>query len=120
MRRLFGFVVLVFVMALTSISLLCHYDFIQIIEDSVECYEVVDFDNDFHVVKVDASDINKVINNFMLEVYSKKTIEDRVVIEGYSSKLSKSMMVDGRKINIQISQFDDTCIIGYPLIKNSF
>jgi len=47
-------------------------------------------------------------------------LEDRLVVEGYCDSLSKFVVNDGRKMNVQMSVFDDVIVIGYPLIKKSF
>lgn len=60
------------------------------------------------------------LSKINLEVYNKINLNDRVVIEGYTSNLRDYVVVNNSKINIQISICDDSCLIGYPLIKNSF
>jgi len=74
--------------------------------------EIVTLDNE-----VNCDDL---LRNLNLEIYSKDIISDRIVIEGYTSKINKYILINGKKTNIQISISDDEFIIGTPLIKNSF
>lgn len=62
-------------------------------------------------------DVSRALNLF---VYSDKILSDRRVLEGYSNKLNSYIVIDGRKVNIQLSIYDDLIVVGYPLIFNSF
>ena len=55
-----------------------------------------------------------------MEIVNTKTIFDRKIIEGYCPDLNKYMVIDGVRVNIQISYYDNKMIIGYPLIMQSF
>jgi len=65
----------------------------------------------------DFSDVSKALN---LCIYSDYVLSDRRVIEGYSNKLNSYIVIDGKKVNIQLSIYDDLIVVGYPLIFNSF
>ncbi len=43
-----------------------------------------------------------------------------LVCEGYTAKLHDYKVVNGKKVNIQMSYFDEKLVVGYPLIYNSF
>ncbi len=82
--------------------------------------EVLVDKNDEKLIEVDASSVDNFIKIIGLKNYSKFALEDRVIIEGYSNKLKDYVVINNHKINIQISITDNLCLIGYPLIKNSF
>lgn len=112
------------VLSLSITILLCFFkiniSLLSTIKSSEISYEILDLDKDNQVVKINDFDLDKVCKNLCLEVVNSYTCEDRKIIEGYSNKLSNFIIVDGRKVNIQISTFDNSSIIGYPFIKNSF
>lgn len=69
------------------------------------------------------------LNNFILEDFKNKTnfklcsceeISGRIVLTGFSNKLSKFIYLNGERINIQISLNGDTVKIGSSLIQTSF
>lgn len=82
-------------------------------------FEIVE-ENETQVLKLDSVNYEKIIDVLDLEIVNIDTISNRTIIEGYSSKLSDYRVINNRKINIQISCFDNQLIVGYPLIINSF
>lgn len=46
--------------------------------------------------------------------------EGLIVIYAYTSLIKNSVNVDDKKVNIQIAQSDEYCVIGWPLILGSF
>ena len=64
--------------------------------------------------------IDEIVDSLNVEVVNCFNISDRVVVEGYINSLSKYSVVDGRKINVQMSAFDGGVLVGYPLINKSF
>ena len=69
---------------------------------------------------VDKDDLSDLMNVFSFEMVGVVRLEDRIILEGYSSFLENFVVCNGQKINLQIMLNDELCVIGYPLIKNSF
>lgn len=88
----------------------------------VQGFEVENFEynDNYQTLELDASSLNKLTSFLNLEVVNKNEISDRVIIEGYSNKLRDYVVINGRKVNIQLSIFDNKIIMGYPLINGSF
>ena len=88
----------------------------------VQGFEVENFEynDNYQTLELDASSLNKLTSFLNLEVVNKNEISDRVIIEGYSNKLKDYVVINGRKVNIQLSIFDNKIIMGYPLINGSF
>ena len=79
-----------------------------------------DYYEDCVCVSLNSKDLLSLIDVLSIEIVDSFFVEDRFVLEGYSSNLKKSVCVNYRKINIQIMVCGDMCLVGYPLIKNSF
>lgn len=75
---------------------------------------------DCEVVEMVVADFDKVKDILNLEIVSSREISGRTIIEGYSNKLKENVVIDNRKVNIQMSIFGDKMIVGYPLINGSF
>lgn len=88
----------------------------------VQGFDVENFkyNDNYQTLELDASSLNKLTSFLNLEVVNKNEISDRVIIEGYSNKLKDYVVINGRKVNIQLSIFDNKIIMGYPLINGSF
>ena len=88
----------------------------------VQGFEVENFEynDNYQTLELDASSLNKLTSFLNLEVVNKNEISDRVIIEGYSNKLKDYVVINGRKVNIQLSICDNKIIMGYPLINGSF
>lgn len=55
------------------------------------------------------------------KVIKTEYLEDGLtVIYAYTSLINESVDVDEKKVNIQIAQNDEYCVIGWPLILGSF
>lgn len=116
MKRYFALMI-VFVIAILS-----YFDF--------KCLSSVLNDNEFEisafdisrneVMYLDACMCDDLIKNLNVEVHSKNEIAGRIIIEGYSQKLSDYVIINKLKTNIQMSICGDHMIVGYPLIKGSF
>ena len=112
------------VLILIAMSILLGFDnnkkFIDVV--SVNCYdfEIVDLDGDSAVVIVSLHDWDKLKNDLAVESVYVEKVAGREVIECYSSRIKGGVMINGRKVNLQVSINDDKCVIGCPLIKNSF
>lgn len=65
-------------------------------------------------------DYNKILEKLNVVVLNKFYVEDRLVIEGYTSDINEYVVIDESRVNIQISLSDDCCVLGVPLINNSF
>lgn len=75
---------------------------------------------DSQVVEINSKAYLKIKDLLNLEVVEKNEIAGRTIIEGYSNKLKNYVVINNRKVNIQISICDDKMIVGYPLINGSF
>lgn len=75
---------------------------------------------DKNLVKIDVENVEDILEYLDIETISKTSISDRVIIEGYSSKLEGYRCVDGMRVNIQISVGEDYALLGSPLINGSF
>lgn len=82
-------------------------------------YEVVNV-GEGEVIEISVADYDKFIKALGLELVSSKDISGRTIVEGYSAKLKDNVVIDNRKVNIQMSIFDNKIIVGYPLISGSF
>ena len=105
------------------ISLLYFFNFTNLnLMRKVQGFEVENFEynDNYQTLELDASSLNKLTSFLNLEVVNKNEISDRVIIEGYSNKLKDYVVINGRKVNIQLSIFDNKIIMGYPLINGSF
>lgn len=78
------------------------------------------YNENFQVLELDANSLNKLSNFLNLEIVNENEISDRLIIEGYSNKLKDYIVINGRKVNVQLSISDDKIIMGYPLINGSF
>jgi hypothetical protein len=65
-------------------------------------------------------DYTEILDAFNVCVVNQFYINDRLIIEGYSNDITDYVVINNQKINMQISVSDDMCILGVPLIKNSF
>ena len=81
---------------------------------------VLSDDNDSRLVSILDEDLELFVDKLNLQNYSEFYIEDRLIIEGYSSMIDDHIVINNNKINIQISVSDGACLIGSPMIKNSF
>lgn len=72
------------------------------------------------VMYLNVDELGNLISDLNIEVHSSKVISGRIVIEGYSQKISNCVVVDNLKTNIQISVGSDYLIVGSPLINGSF
>ena len=77
-------------------------------------------DNGYQLLKCDERFYKNVLKKLNVVIVNKYYIDDRIIIEGYTHKFKKYIISNGMKINVQLSIFDNHCLIGYPLIKNSF
>lgn len=76
--------------------------------------------NDEQLVLICEEDLDYFLSKLNLQNYNEFFVEDRLIIEGYSSKFNKYILFDNKKINVQISVSDGMCLIGCPIIKKSF
>lgn len=72
------------------------------------------------VIEIDANNYDDFINELDVDIISKFEVSDRVIIEGYSPRIKDYLVINGFKVNIQISMSDKSVIIGSPLINGSF
>lgn len=69
-------------------------------------------------IKID--DFSEVLHKLNCQVVDKKYISDRLIIEGYCNEFEDFVIINGNKINFQISISEDVVIFGSPLICGSF
>lgn len=84
------------------------------------CGEITLINYDENLVLNVDGDYTEFIKIMGVVVDKKFELEDRIIVEGYTPKLNDFVIVDNKKINIQLSINNDGFIVGYPLIKNSF
>ena len=61
------------------------------------------------------------IKQLSAEIVKTECLQDgTVVIYAYTNKINKSVEVENEKINIQIAQYDNYSVIGWPLILGGF
>ena len=118
--RIYSLVVLFVVFLMSLFSFECKNNLITYSSKCCNSFEIICDDNQFQVVELFESDYEKIISKLNLETVNKFVVDDRLIIEGYTNKIKNYIVLDGRKINVQISLSADKCLIGSPLIKNSF
>lgn len=72
------------------------------------------------IIMKNVGQLESIIRDLDVLISNKEFCSDRVIIEGYTNKINKSISINNKKINIQISICSDTIIIGSPLINGSF
>ena len=72
------------------------------------------------ILVLDKKYLDNIIDVLNLEVYLKREISDRLIIEGYSNKLKDYVVVNNMKVHIQMSIDNEKILLGYPLIDASF
>ena len=72
------------------------------------------------LISIAEENLDVFLSKLNLQNCNKFYIEDRLVIEGYSSKFNNYILINNKKINVQISLCDGMCLIGSPIIKKSF
>ena len=106
------------------ISILYCFQFDDSLDDFIEklyyCDNIVVVKVDDNLLTFEDVNLQQVINELCLDNVSEFYMEDRLIIEGYTSKFNDYKLINGEKINVQISVCEDVCLMGYPLIKNSF
>lgn len=65
-------------------------------------------------------DFEDVLSKLRCQIIDKKYVSDRLVIEGYSGLIRDFVVINGNKVNIQISVSDNIVLMGCPLINSSF
>ena len=83
-------------------------------------YSILVNKDNHQVVELYDVSLCDVLDNFNVEVVSKLELDGRIVVEGWSNLLNGGVSVNGLKVNIQISFFDNKCIVGTPLIDGAF
>jgi len=84
-------------------------------------FNVLSVCDDSFLIEFNSVYLDEFLSSINLQNRSSKIISDRVIIEGYSSLINvKSLNINNKKINTQISIFEDKVMVGCPLIYNSF
>ncbi len=90
------------------------------------------FENYISILNVDGEFLNETtykicgemdddfLNKIDINILSKKCMEDRIIIEGYTDKIVGYKVINNCKVNLQISISDNCVILGSPLITGSF
>lgn len=107
----------IFVIFVSSLALLGNYNTLEsyAISSGIEFVDLGD-----GVIKIGLIDYNDFVDELDINIISEFEVSDRVIIEGYSSRFKDYIVVDGFKVNIQMSVFEDSVVIGSPLINGSF
>lgn len=115
------FVSLFFICCFVVLCICCNSKTLITIANSATSNVVVLVnEKDSQLVSIIEEDLDQFLNKINLQNCNKFFIEDRLIIEGYSSKINDYIVINNNKINIQISVCDNRCLIGSPVIKNSF
>lgn len=69
-------------------------------------------------LKIDNGKAKDIINSLHVSRYNIEKLDTCVVYTGYSSRLNTSTTYD--RHNIQIAEYDNYILVGYPLILQSF
>lgn len=99
---------------------MCNFNEVNLL-DCVSNLNVVDYikDDESECVYLKNS-YNEIVNCLNFEVVDEVDFGDRIIVEGYTSRLTEYVGSNFNKVNIQLSITDEIVIVGYPLIKNSF
>ena len=108
-------------MACIMVLFLCGNDRVFGLVDLANVnYDIIDFSTSNFTISMSLDEWKSVRNNIVVEEVSSSLICDRDVIEYYSPMINDYVIVNGRKVNLQVSIFDGECIVGSPLIEKSF
>lgn len=77
-------------------------------------------DNNCQMFVIKSDDYVNVIEKLNLSISKFKNVSGRLIIEGYSDKISNHVVIDNKKVNVQMSISDGKIILGSPLISGSF
>lgn len=83
-------------------------------------YEVLYISDSSSIVSVNKSDLGDVLQKLSICICREFLCGDSFIIEGYSNCINDYIVIDGMKINIQISIRGNDVLIGSPLIEKSF
>ena len=109
--------VVLFLICIASISSTRDVSLYSILDDGhIVCESI---DGGINCLECDA-DISELFSVLSVDNIRIIELDDCVIYEGYSNMLDKYRIVDGVKVNIQVSVRDNKTIIGYPLIYGSF
>ena len=75
---------------------------------------------DEKLIMISQDELDDFLSKINLQNYREFNIEDRLIIEGYSNYINDYIIINNFKVNIQISVSNYKCLIGSPMIKQSF
>lgn len=87
---------------------------------NINDYTILNSNKNASTIKVNDSDYDILLKQLSIEKVNEFIAGDSFIIEGYTSLLPKFKVLNGRKVNIQISVNSNYYIVGYPLINGSF
>lgn len=64
--------------------------------------------------------LSGIIKTLNLTIVTSRTINNKMVLEGYSNFLPTFVTSQNKKINIQIAETENSYLVGYPLILHSY
>lgn len=106
-----------FVLIFILLVLLCDN---RTFDNVISCIGIA-CSNDYQgAVGISPNNVDELLNKLDVKVVSKFKVSERLIIEGYTTKIANYIVIDGRKINVQISVSDDVALVGSPLIDGSF
>ena len=118
--RYLALVIIVVLSILYGAGVMNSKSLISVAESSCFSFDIVDLSLDNQVIKIDKKEYGNLMSRLHIEEINVFYIEDRLIVEGYSNMLNNFILIDNMRINIQVSISEDVCLVGYPLIKNSF
>lgn len=97
-----------------------NYYFQKNILGSCKEYSVVDCNDNTCVVEMPYSIWIEWSNNLSFDIIDSEIVSGREVLECYIPTLNNCVNINGAKVNMQVSICGDACIVGFPMIANSF
>ena len=77
-------------------------------------------DEDGVMLYVENSSIEKVSKSLNMLDFRRENVMGKEVVYGYTPKYQKSLILDNKKVNVQIVVDDDKLILGFPIILGGF
>ena len=66
------------------------------------------------------AELDAILRKIKFQQLSSENVEGIEVCYGYSPCYSSAVMLDGKKVNVQIAKIDGRVIVGFPMIMTGF